>query len=96
MDRDKIISIIDKIIEWSLYILVFCIPFSKTMIEACITIAFILLIFKKILTNAVNEDGVISDYIAINALFPDLSQKQKFLILYYGRWIQQANLKLQH
>jgi len=52
--------------------------------------------FKDVLTKAVNEDGIISDFTAINALFPDLTQKQKFLILYYGRWIHEANLKLQH
>lgn len=52
--------------------------------------------FKQVLTNAADEEGVISDYSVINALFPELSKKQKFLILYYGRFIHKANLKLQH
>ena len=49
MDKDKLIYALDKVIEWSLYILIFSIPFSKTMIELCITVAFFGWISKKIL-----------------------------------------------
>ena len=49
MSKDKIIDILNKTIEWSLYILVFSIPFSKTVIEGCILVAFIAWIIKKIL-----------------------------------------------
>jgi len=49
--------------------------------------------FEKGLKGIVEEDGVISDYNVINALFPDLTKKQKFMILYYSRWIMDANLK---
>ena len=49
--------------------------------------------FENGLKDAISEKGVISDYTVINALFPDLSQKQKFLVLYYGRWILEAKLK---
>ncbi len=45
----NIIDILNKTIEWSLYILVFSIPFSKTVIEGCILIAFIAWVIKKIL-----------------------------------------------
>ena len=49
MKKDKIVAILDKTIEWSLYILVFSIPFSKTVIEGCILVAFIGWVIKKIL-----------------------------------------------
>ena len=49
MSKDKIIAICEKTIEWSLYILVFSIPFSKTVIEGCILVAFIAWVIKKIL-----------------------------------------------
>ena len=45
----NIIDILNKTIEWSLYILVFSIPFSKTVIEGCILVAFIAWVIKKIL-----------------------------------------------
>ncbi|UCD55454.1 MAG: O-antigen ligase family protein [Candidatus Omnitrophota bacterium] len=51
MRKDKIIDILNKTIEWSLYILVFSIPFSKTAIEACILVASIAWISKKVLTK---------------------------------------------
>jgi len=51
MDKDKIIRALDKVTEWSIYLLIFCVPFSKTMIEGCITIGFIAWISKKILTR---------------------------------------------
>jgi putative inorganic carbon (HCO3(-)) transporter len=49
MDKSRIIGILDKIIEWALYLLIFSIPFSKTAIEACITIGFIAWASKKII-----------------------------------------------
>ena len=51
--------------------------------------------FEKDLKDVINEDGIISDYNVINALFPDLTKKQKFMILYYSRWIMNTNLKSQ-
>ena len=51
--------------------------------------------FENGLKDAASEEGVISDYTVINALFPDLTQKQKFLVLYYGRWMLQSKLKSQ-
>jgi hypothetical protein len=51
--------------------------------------------FEKELKDVVTEDGIISDYTVINALFPDLTKKQKFMILYYSRWIMNTNLKTQ-
>ena len=51
MDRNKITNMLDKIIEWSLYVLIFIIPISKTAIEGCITVAFIAWVSKKVLTN---------------------------------------------
>lgn len=51
MDKDRIINTLNKITEWSLYILIFCLPFSKSIVEITITIAFISWISKKILTK---------------------------------------------
>ena len=51
MNKEKLVGILDKITEWSLYALVFSIPFSKTIIEASITVAFISWLFKKILVK---------------------------------------------
>ena len=49
MDKVKTARVLDKITEWALYILVFIIPFSKTAIEACITIAFFSWILRRVL-----------------------------------------------
>ena len=49
--------------------------------------------FEKGLIDAVNEQGLLTDAGVINALFPDLTLEQKVLILYYGRWIEESNLK---
>ncbi len=45
----KFVPHIEKITEWSLYLLAFFAPFSKSMIEICITVAFISWLLKKIL-----------------------------------------------
>ena len=49
MNKEKFIAMLDKVIEWSLYLLIFCVPFSKSMIEICITVGFISWLCKKIL-----------------------------------------------
>lgn len=49
MDKVKTARILDKITEWALYILVFIIPFSKTAIEACILVAFLSWVSRKVL-----------------------------------------------
>ncbi|MCK5030749.1 MAG: hypothetical protein KAR64_04725 [Thermoplasmatales archaeon] len=49
--------------------------------------------FEKGLINAVNEQGLITDYSVINVLFPGLTPEQKVLILYYGRWTGDVNLQ---
>lgn len=51
MNKEKTLSILNKTIEWSLYILILSIPFSKSIVEICITIAFFAWISKKILTK---------------------------------------------
>lgn len=49
--------------------------------------------FEEGLIDAKQDDGRISDSDVINALFSNLSPEQKGLILYYGRWVNIANLK---
>ena len=45
--------------------------------------------FEKALIDAVNDQGLITDWNVINTLFPDFSPKQKALILHYGRWAEE-------
>lgn len=49
MRKDKIIYFLDKAIEWSLYLLIFCLPFSKSIIEITITVALVAWVSKKLL-----------------------------------------------
>ncbi len=49
MDKKKVVSMLDKAIEWSLYMMLFCLPFSKTILEIAITVALFAWITKKIL-----------------------------------------------
>ena len=49
MDKNKIVLILEKTIEWSLYMMLFCLPFSKTILEIAITVALFAWIAKKIL-----------------------------------------------
>ncbi|MGB2706242.1 MAG: O-antigen ligase family protein [Candidatus Omnitrophota bacterium] len=49
MDKGKIVAILEKTIEWSLYLMIFCLPFSKTIIEITITVALLAWIAKKVL-----------------------------------------------
>lgn len=48
MTNKKIAIISDKIAAWSLYILIFCLPFSKSIIEICIVVGILAVITKKI------------------------------------------------
>ena len=47
IDKDKIDLVCGKIIEYSLYCLVFFLPASKSMIEICATIATLARLVKK-------------------------------------------------
>ncbi|NQT22582.1 MAG: O-antigen ligase family protein [Candidatus Omnitrophica bacterium] len=49
MTKQSIVDILNKTIEWSLYLLIFCLPFSKSIIEITITIALVAWVIKKIL-----------------------------------------------
>lgn len=51
MNEKKVIGALDKITEWALYLLIFCLPFSKSIIEITIVAAFISWLLKKILTR---------------------------------------------
>jgi len=51
MKKDELAKISGKLAEWSLYFLVFSIPFSKSMVEICITVALVSWIIKKVLTG---------------------------------------------
>lgn len=48
MEKARILNLSGKITEWSLYALIFVIPFSKSMIEICITTAIASWIIKKV------------------------------------------------
>ena len=45
----KIISVLDKVSEWMLYILIFTLPFSKSIIEITAVIAIVCFIIKKVI-----------------------------------------------
>jgi len=49
IEKNTFLNILNKTIEWSMYILVLCIPFSKSLIEISITVLFFAWIGKKIL-----------------------------------------------
>lgn len=49
--KNKIIDILGSITEYSIYILIFCLSFSKSIIEICITVAFCSWLLKKLLTK---------------------------------------------
>ncbi|NQT06180.1 MAG: O-antigen ligase family protein [Candidatus Omnitrophica bacterium] len=48
VDKNKIISALNILIEWALYILIFSLPFSKTAIEVCAIIAISSWILKRV------------------------------------------------
>ncbi len=48
-NKEKLITLLDKLSEWSIYILIFCLPFSKTIIEITITVAFMCVLSKKVI-----------------------------------------------
>lgn len=52
MQKDKLTNILNKITEWSLYLLIFFLPLSKTLIEICIIVASFSWIAKKILLKS--------------------------------------------
>ncbi|MFA6321088.1 MAG: O-antigen ligase family protein [Candidatus Omnitrophota bacterium] len=53
----KIVLFCEKISEWSLYIMIIVLPFSKTMLEITIIISIVSIVLKKIL----NSEKIISD-----------------------------------
>ncbi len=44
-------TIIDKVLEWSIYLMILLLPISKSMIEICVSVGIVLLILKKIRTR---------------------------------------------
>ena len=62
-DRKSIISALRKITEYSLYVLIFSIPFSKTMIEVCAIIAIVTWLLRKILLG---KEGLRLMYTELN------------------------------
>lgn len=52
MERANRITVaLDKIAEWSIYLMIFCLPFSKSIIEITIVTALASVIIKKIITK---------------------------------------------
>ncbi len=49
--RNKIIAVINKLLEWSLYLIIFALPFSKSVVEICVAVGIALFITKRILTK---------------------------------------------
>ncbi|MDO8536101.1 MAG: O-antigen ligase family protein [Candidatus Omnitrophota bacterium] len=49
MAADKTIKVIDKILEWAVYSILFAIPFSKSIVEIAVTAGIILLVAKKVI-----------------------------------------------
>ncbi len=59
---NKVAAFLDKIAEWAIYILIFTIPFSKSIIEIVIVVSLVSLVLKKI----VLKEGFSADYKYIN------------------------------
>lgn len=49
MKTDSVVKVMDKGLEWSIYIAIFALPFSKSIIEICVSLGLVLLSVKKIL-----------------------------------------------
>lgn len=63
VDRKEILTAINRSIEWSLYILIFSLPFSKTLIEIAASVAIACWILKKFLSV---KDGLKLPYTELN------------------------------
>ncbi len=50
-DKQTLLGFCNKLSEWSIYLLIFCLPFSKTIIEICISVALVCFVIKKIITK---------------------------------------------
>lgn len=50
-DKQSLLGFCNKLSEWSIYLLIFCLPFSKTIIEICISVALVCFVIKKITTK---------------------------------------------
>lgn len=48
---DKLSSILDKIAEWSLYLMIFVLPFAKSIVEITIVTGLVSLVLKKIIVK---------------------------------------------
>lgn len=51
MDKDKVCLYLDKTAEWSLYLLIFAMPFSKSIIEIAIVAALVCLAARKVISK---------------------------------------------
>ncbi len=69
LNRDKIITYCDKTIEACIYILIFCLPFSKAIIEISATLAFFAWITKRSLSGCNTSSSKSSRIIYILSKF---------------------------
>ncbi len=51
VEKNHIINILDKIAEWSIYTIIFTLPFAKSIVEIFIAIAILSLLVKKVLAR---------------------------------------------
>jgi O-antigen ligase len=49
LNKEQLVQALDKIAEWSLYILIFTLPFSKSFVEIMIVIGIVALVLKKVM-----------------------------------------------
>ena len=89
IESHYIIRLLDKVAEWAIYILIFVLPFSKSLIEITIVVAFVSLLSRKVLSgerlavfNAVNiclSIFLIASLLSVfNSKFPLLSVRAFF------------------
>lgn len=65
-NKNNILSITDKTLEWSVYLAVFVVPFSKSLLEIAVSAGIIALIAKKIMTK---DLGLFKIPVALPLLF---------------------------
>ncbi len=61
---NKPCSLLDKVSEWSIYLIIFVLPFGKSIVEICIVTALVSLVLKRILA----KEKIISENSNINVL----------------------------
>ena len=52
VNKDRIIKLADKVAEYSLYVMIFTLPFSKSMVEIFFTVALIAWVIKRLLSKS--------------------------------------------